>query len=655
MRTKGIFRGGICMVLLLVLAAGLMRPALTAPPVTEAWVRRYHGMTDEHTGARMIKLDNAGNVYISGTSGDGCDLVSYDPSGNQRWVKHISGMAPVSKWSMVVDSARNVYLCGSYADATGVNGGDYITVSYDSNGNQRWARYYNGPDSRQDYAFAVALDSHENICVTGGSMLADFSFDYVTISYDSDGNERWFRRYDGPTHYDDYANAVVADSMGNVYVTGLSYGIGSFLDRATISYDSNGNERWIRRDEAGGARLMVIDGVGNLYISGANLVSYDSNGNQRWLQAQFVPSPEEMAVDSAGNLYLTGGSTGAFGGDFLTASYDLNGVLRWSQTYDGPVNGLDGRFQMGLALDNSGSVYVTGTSEGSLSADYATVSYTSNGVQRWVQRYDGPIHYSDTPTAVAVDGDGSVYVTGSSVRNSSNSDFTTIKYTQALPDTTPPTCVVGSVVTASSTRVYIPLTLSDSGSGVAQVKLTSNSTNCQLEWDGSSGTVTAPIGGTLVISPSESTTQVRAVKLNASQKARVEVQVWDAAGNTALVDPVIASLTIKKPGTRLTRTFRGIPQAERYVTLQNGTPGLGRVTLWVNGKVAYQESLVDGQVVSLDVAQWLRAGGRNVVRVAARGVKGATAVLTIGDVVPSGSAVSRSILGNFEVNQEFAL
>jgi len=59
-------------------------------------------------------------------------------------------------------------------------------------------------------------------------------------------------------------------------------------------------------------------------------------------------------------------------------------------------------------VDGSGNVYVTGYSiESGTYFDYATVKYNSSGVQQWVQRYNGGSAYS-----LAVDDSGSVYVTG---------------------------------------------------------------------------------------------------------------------------------------------------------------------------------------------------------------------------------------------------
>jgi hypothetical protein len=104
---------------------------------------------------------------------------------------------------------------------------------------------YDGPANSDDGATALAVDAAGNVYVTGGSA-GSSGTDYATIKYDPDGNELWVARYDGPAHYDDIAEDLAVDSMDNVYVTGVNrslYGNGYIrTDYATIKYDPDGNE-----------------------------------------------------------------------------------------------------------------------------------------------------------------------------------------------------------------------------------------------------------------------------------------------------------------------------------------------------------------------------------------------------------------------------
>ncbi|MEK7699480.1 MAG: SBBP repeat-containing protein [Planctomycetota bacterium] len=62
-------------------------------------------------------------------------------------------------------------------------------------------------------------------------------------------------------------------------------------------------------------------------------------------------------------------------------------------------------------------------------------------VEEWVKRYNSPGNGFDSAYAIAVDGQGNVYVTGYSIGSGTYSDYATIKYSQALVpvDTIPPT------------------------------------------------------------------------------------------------------------------------------------------------------------------------------------------------------------------------
>jgi streptogramin lyase len=93
---------------------------------------------------------------------------------------------------------------------------------------------YNGPAKKADSAKAIAVDSSGNVYVTGTSSGA--TDDYATIKYNTNGKQLWVKRYNGPADSFDGAYAIAVDSSGNVYVTGWSYGLDGTSDMATIKY-----------------------------------------------------------------------------------------------------------------------------------------------------------------------------------------------------------------------------------------------------------------------------------------------------------------------------------------------------------------------------------------------------------------------------------
>ena len=261
-----------------------------------------------------------------------------------------------------------------------------------------WVRRYNGPGDSLDGARAIGVDVSGNVYVTGGSWGGGTDYDYTTIKYYANGDTAWVRRYNGPGDSADSAHAIKVDNSSNVYVTGESWGSGTYYDYATIKYHLNGDTAWVRR----------YNGPGN---------SYDH--------------AYAMVVDSSGNVYVTGGSYGSGTSvDYATIKYHPNGDTAWVRRYNGPTNCIDRA--LAIAVDNSGNVYVTGESDGDETSwvDYATIKYDPNGIELWVRRYNGPGNYNDYARSVAADDSGNVYVTGSSDRSTwpDNFDYATIKY-----------------------------------------------------------------------------------------------------------------------------------------------------------------------------------------------------------------------------------
>lgn len=325
-------------------------------------------------------------------------------------------------------------------------GGDYVTVKYDTHGNEIWVKRYGGDVGRNGRATSLALDKSGNVYVTGFSWSYSNWWtyaDYDTVKYDNDGNEMWVKTYDGAGHIlpNDYAKTIAVDTYGNIFVTGISFKDLWDPDYATIKYDTNGNEVWVKRYGGPGPEYvanLAVDTMGNIYVTGARpdgmlswgmpnyniiVIKYDTNGSDMWTKTYdggYVDGPAALKLDVMGNIYVTGTSYKDYWtGDFLTIKYDMNGNEAWIRRYDGGNHDSASV----LTLDDGGNVYVAGTSYNSSGiGSYATVKYDTEGSEAWVKAYSD--EGNNSVSGIVVDTAGNLYVTGIG-----NYDFLTIKYT----------------------------------------------------------------------------------------------------------------------------------------------------------------------------------------------------------------------------------
>jgi len=136
---------------------------------------------------------------------------------------------------VAVDSEDNIIVTGtSQPYFAYANFWDYHTIKYDHNGKEIWSKTYENGYS--NWPMGVAVDSADNVIVTGYSSNASTDYNYYTIIYDKDGNEIASATYD--RGYDDEAMGVAVDSEDNIIVTGYSTNENGNKDYYTIKYET---------------------------------------------------------------------------------------------------------------------------------------------------------------------------------------------------------------------------------------------------------------------------------------------------------------------------------------------------------------------------------------------------------------------------------
>jgi hypothetical protein len=429
---------------------------LSFSQVSLVWEKRYNGTGSNYDEATSLFVDGAGNIYVAGGStgsGSGKDftVVKYDAAGNELWAARYNGPGNLDDdaYLVKVDNVGNVYVSGS---STGVSTGlDYCVVKYNSNGVQQWASRYNGPGSGTDEVYSLQADNSGNVYITGYSNGGASGDDVCTIKYNSAGTEQWVKRYNGSANNDDYGNSIQIDNAGNSYVTCAVTMSASDLDYMTVKYDPSGNVVWstFYNGSGNGADFPssnAIDAAGNIYVTGYITgsgtesdyctIKYNNSGVQQWAKIYNGPDGWDEAwnviLDNAGNVYVTGNSAGTgTGDDYCTIKYSNSGVEQWVARYNG--TGASNDYCNWVMADPGGNVYVTGiVGDGTGNPqNIVTVGYDPNGVQKWVQTYNGTGNEFDSGNALWVDGAGNVYVAGGS-DNPNNTDFITLKYSSTI-------------------------------------------------------------------------------------------------------------------------------------------------------------------------------------------------------------------------------
>jgi hypothetical protein len=381
------------------------------------WMRRYNGPTNGIDESTALTIDDQGNIYVTGRSwggqtGTDYATIKYFSNGDTAWVRRFNGALNSEDWAtaLAVDDFGNVYVTGvSSTESTGL---DYVTVMYDSTGNIAWVNGYNGLENSTDVPTAIATDAIGNVYVTGRSLTETFCNDFVTIKYQHNGDTAWVRRYNGPDNGNDEAYALAVDHTGNVFVAGLSADDG-IMDRdfCTIKYHPDGDIAWVRRynDPSNGneeARALALDGTGNVHVTGGTwwgggqsdyaTVKYDADGNELWVRRYWSDDSSydvttDIGVDNSGNVIVTGLSgVPEVWSNWTTLKYNSSGDTMWVKQRICSEDCMP----VALSVDFSGNVVVTGIEDSETNMDCITIRYIELGNRGDVNQ-DGLIDPAD--------------------------------------------------------------------------------------------------------------------------------------------------------------------------------------------------------------------------------------------------------------------
>ncbi|MBK8287181.1 MAG: SBBP repeat-containing protein [Ahniella sp.] len=383
---------------------------------------------------RGIAVDSAGNAYVTGygNSGhlngfpllEGPDL-TYNGGTYDSWVAkvnptgtallyagYIGGSGTDLGFAIDIDPSGNAYVTGNTdsqapsfpvlvgPDLTANGGQDGFVAKVTSDGSTlAYAGFIGG--TGLDRGNGVAVDSAGSAYVTGPTASTAASFpdavgpdlthnggdDAYVAKVSVDGSSLIFAGYIGGTG-NDRGNAIAVDTNGNAYVTGVTASTEAtfpVLEGPDLTHNG-GDDAFVTKVASDGTALVYSG-----YIGGSS-----------------TDSGNAIAVNSAGSAYVAGStfSTQATFPVLIGPDLTHNGatdifiakvnVLGTALDYAGYLGGNGGDPGTGVAADNDGNAYVTGTAASTGGSFPAVVGpdLTSNGaIDSFVARVTEP---SDT-------------------------------------------------------------------------------------------------------------------------------------------------------------------------------------------------------------------------------------------------------------------
>lgn len=213
-------------------------------------------------GAAATAVDDAGNVYVAGSTWGTVESLSpnpdataatadafvakYNRAGVLQWIRQVGTPQNDYATAVVVDNSANVIVAGfTFGSLFAANQGgcDYFVMKLDpATGNRTWEVQDGTPEL--DEVWGAATDRSGNIYLAGGTR-GDFGFpnlgDFAAflVSYTDAGVSRWVSGVVNGADIDLGRAVVVDDDRGFVYVAGDTYLEKLLSDNTTVVDDSD--------------------------------------------------------------------------------------------------------------------------------------------------------------------------------------------------------------------------------------------------------------------------------------------------------------------------------------------------------------------------------------------------------------------------------
>lgn len=334
-----------------------------------------------------VRQEIPGGYLLAGSDQAGFQVGAYDITRSLVidpilvYSTYLGGGGNELGFGVAADEAGNAYVTGltfspnfptvDPLQGTLLGTSDVFVTKFDPTGIPIYSTYFGGLGTED--GGDIAVDAAGNVYVTGRTRSIDFpTLNPLQAMHMGGGNDGFVTKLD-PTGsvvystylggwYGDISTSIAIDSDGNVYLTGVTNSP-NFPTVGPIQGNVAGaGDLFIAKLNTAGSALLY-----STYLGGTN---YDDGRN--------------IAVDAAGNAYVTGltystdfptaspiqaNLAGTSGTDAFVLKLNSAGSALLYSTYLGGTAGFYGEWGQGLTIDNTGNVYVTGTT---FSSDFPT-------------------------------------------------------------------------------------------------------------------------------------------------------------------------------------------------------------------------------------------------------------------------------------------
>ncbi len=289
-------------------------------------------------------------------------------------------------------------------------------TTFGQNTTYEWARRIGGDETSKNVNMGTGntVDSKSNVFVTGAyqgdihlgstKLTAVGGYDIYITKLDESGNFQW--AIGAGSSGSDFGYALTVDNQDNVYA------VGSFTNSVTL-----------------GSTTLTSKGSSDIFVCKLD----NATGKVLWAKRMGGSGGDEgmcIRADGSGNIFVSGYYTNSgdfgtvsltsYGGqDAFIAKLNGNGDVQWAKSVGG--TGADGNGNGGVAVNNKGEIFLTGTYSGT--ATLGTLNLTSSGKDdiyvakldqsgnfTWASSLGGP--GSEMIGGIATDGSGNVFLAG---------------------------------------------------------------------------------------------------------------------------------------------------------------------------------------------------------------------------------------------------